>query len=100
MEHIIQFAIGIDDEAIVKRIHDNAEKQITEEIRQKVEKVIFACDYFGRPTSSLSNKSEMMFAKFIEEHKTEIIECAGKYLAEKLAKTKAAREIIGGAKNE
>ena len=36
MEHIVQFAIGIDDEAIVKRIEENAEKTITKDLRYKV----------------------------------------------------------------
>ena len=30
MEHIIQFAVGIDDNAIVKRVEEQAEKQIVE----------------------------------------------------------------------
>lgn len=41
MEHIVQFAIGIDDEAIKKRITESAEKQITDSIQKDVEKMIF-----------------------------------------------------------
>lgn len=37
MEHIVQFAIGIDDEAIVKRVTQVAEKQIVKAIQEKAE---------------------------------------------------------------
>ena len=41
MEHFLQFAISIDDDAIVKRIEENAEKNITEELKKKVMKLLF-----------------------------------------------------------
>ncbi len=36
MEHIVQFAIGIDDNAIRKVVESTAEKQIIDDIRQQV----------------------------------------------------------------
>ena len=100
MEHIVQFAIGIDDDAIVKRVEERAEKIIIDEIRKKVENAFFAKSYGGNVTNNPGAWSERLFMDFLAEHKTEILECAGKYLAEKLAKTKAGRELLNGAKTE
>lgn len=98
MEHIVQFAIGIDDETIVKRIEERAEKVIIDDIRKKVESAFFARSYYGKPTNDPGEWSELLFKAFLDEHKKEILECAAKYLAEKLAKSKAGRELLNGAK--
>ena len=100
MEHIIQFGIGIDDDAIKKRVEENAEKVIINELQMQIKKTIFDKDYFGRPTETLSTWAESHINGFLEKHKTEIIECAGKYLAERLARTKAAKEVLEGMTNE
>lgn len=96
MEHIVQFAIGIDDDAIVKRVEDRAEKMIIDELRKKVESAFFAKNYYGNATNEPGAWSERLFMDFLDKHKTEILECAGKYLAEKLAKTKAGKELLNG----
>lgn len=41
MEHIIQFGIGIDDEAIIKRVEAKAEDTIMQEIRHDAKAAIF-----------------------------------------------------------
>lgn len=101
MEHIVQFAIGIDDNAIVKRIEENAEKTITDELKKSVMSIIFETNrYTGKLSNMASDWTERRVENFLEDHKAEIIECAGKYLAEKLARTKAAKEIVEDMKNE
>ena len=35
MEHIIQFGIGVDDDAIVKKVSENAERQIINDLEKK-----------------------------------------------------------------
>lgn len=100
MEHIVQFAIGIDDDAIVKRVEERAEKMIIDELRKKVEGAFFAKSYYGNPTNEPGAWSERLFMDFLAEHKAEILECAGKYLAEKLSKTKAGRELLNGVKED
>ena len=96
MEHIVQFAIGIDDDAIIKRIEERAEKVIIDELHKKVEGAFFAKSYYGTPTNEPGAWSERLFIGFLDEHKAEILECAAKYLAEKLAKTKAGKELLNG----
>lgn len=100
MEHIVQFAISIDDDTITKHVEERAEKVIIDDIRKKVENAFFAKSYYGNPTNDPGTWSERLFIDFLDEHKAEILECAAKYLAEKLAKTKAGRELLNGAKPE
>ena len=95
MEHILQFAIAIDDDAIVKRIEENAEKSIIKDLRDKVGKIMFGTNaYTGREREALCRWAEELFLKYLEDHKAEIIELSAKYLAEKLTKTKAVREAV------
>lgn len=98
MEHILQFAINIDDDAIVKRIQENAEKTITKELKSEIGKNIFATDYYGRPTDRLSDWSASFIKEFLENYKDQIIEATGNALAEKLMKTKAVKEMVEGLK--
>lgn len=101
MEHIVQFAIGIDDDAIVKRIEENAEKAITKDLRDKVGKIMFGISaYSGRELDSVSSWTADLFMRFLEDHRAEIIELAAKCLAEKMAKTKAVREATQGVLKE
>ena len=95
MEHILQFAIGIDDDAIVKRIEENAEKAITKELREKVGRIMFGCKAWnGEEADAITHWTEGLFVKYLDDHKAEIIELSAKYLAEKLTKTKAVREAV------
>lgn len=97
MEHIVQFAIGIDDEGIKDRITENAEKQIIKNIEQQVRNKLFESSYYGRNAderSPLSDYSERLIEGFLEKHKDEILEKAAVHLAEKLARSKAGRAIL------
>ena len=94
MEHIVQFAIGIDDAAITKRIEENAEKIITQNIQQKVERSIFKFDYRGRVENRLNDKAETVLINWLESHKDEIIKLASKALADKMIRTKAVKTAI------
>lgn len=95
MEHIVQFAIGIDDQAIVERVSKNAEKIIIEDLKKDVQKTIFDVDYgyYGNGrVKGPSNWFEQRLTEFLEANKTKIIEVAADKLADKLSRTKAAKE--------
>jgi hypothetical protein len=95
MEHIVQFAISIDDQTIAKRIEENAEKAITTNLQDMVTKCMFGQSYYGRlDTTTLSTYSKGILDKWLEEHKDEIIKTAGMYLAEKLVRTKAGKALL------
>lgn len=96
MEHIVQFAIGIDDEAIKKNISEHAEKTITEQLLNDVERIVFDTDSWGRTVNKgrASSFTERQFEKFFEDNREDILEIAGKYLADKLVRTKRGKEIL------
>lgn len=96
MEHIVQFAIGIDDEAIKKNISEHAEKTITEQLLNDVEKIVFDTDSWSRTVNKCraSSFTERQFEKFLEDNRDNILEIAGKYLADKLVRTKRGKEIL------
>lgn len=99
MEHIVQFAIGIDDEAIKKKIEESAEKQIIDKFyKDFVDSV--AIDWHGdfKNNTCLSNGFRSMARQAVEtvidEYKNTIIEETAKILADRLLKTKAAKEML------
>lgn len=99
MEHIVQFAIGIDDEAIKKKIEESAEKQIIDKFyKDFVDSV--AIDWHGdfKNNTRLSNGFRSMARQAVEtvidEYKNTIIEETAKILADRLLKTKAAKEML------
>lgn len=94
MEHIVQFAIGIDDEAITKKIQENAEKIITQNIQQRVERCIFETSYYGEVKNRLNYSAETILMNWLDDHRDKIIEIASKALAEKMIKTKAVKAAI------
>lgn len=99
MEHIVQFAIGIDDDGIRKRIEERAENQIVENIEQQVRDHLFESYYYkghADKNSPLSDYSKRLIENFLEKHKDEMLEKAAAYLAEKLARSKAGKALLEG----
>lgn len=99
MEHIVQFAIGIDDEAIRKTVKESAESQIIAAIKKDVENTMFARSPFSynRDDVDKSNPKEWvknMVRSVIEDNKDKIIEGAISELAKNMAKTKAVKEAM------
>ncbi len=101
MEHIVQFAIGMDDNAIKQRVEEAAEKTIINNLQQEVRDKLFEPgNYSRRPTKPgdpLSSFSKSLIEGFLSDNKDELLDKAALYLADRLCKTKAAKEII--AKN-
>lgn len=96
MEHIVQFAVGIDDDAIVKKIEEYAVKTITTELKQNVADKIFEPYYTSRranPVSDpLSKFSANIVGQFLDENKEVILEKAAAMLADKMYRSKTVRE--------
>lgn len=96
MEHIVQFAIGIDDEAIRKRIEASAEKQIIDSIKSEVTDKIFRKTTWTNETQ-LHSWVRDIIVEAILEHKDDIIKSAAMELCEYMKRTKAVREAVAGA---
>jgi hypothetical protein len=97
MEHILQFGISIDDETIRKRVMETAEKKIMEDLTYDVKSQIFEKDPFNRSGLS-SNRPSIFLAKridlILETCKDDIINMAAEKLADRLARTKKAKEVL------
>lgn len=98
MDHIIQFAIGIDDDRIVKLVEDNASKQIIGDLKQQVANRIFSAYYYGQnanpSTDKLSDLSVQIVSDFLKDNKDVIVERASELLADKMLKSKTMRDKI------
>ena len=96
MEHIVQFAICIDDEAIRNRIEQTAEKQIIDSIREDISDRIFRETTWAK-NSVLQNWVKDIVVEAVLEHKDDIIKSAAMELCEYMKRTKAVREAVAGA---
>ena len=96
MEHIIQFGINIDDEAIKNAVVANAEKKIIEDLTLEVKKAIYRTSYYN--SNILTNDTTQYMDKKIDDIlascKEDIVERAANKLADRLSKTKKAREML------
>lgn len=97
MEHIVQFAIGIDDKAIQERIEEHAYTDVLAKLAKNAVDSVFA------HTNAYSR--ELMWKKlmdnalqsFLEERKDEIIDKAANMLADRFQRTKKYWEAMGDA---
>lgn len=98
MEHILQFGITIDDEAIIKAVREKAERVITDSLKTEVEKSLFGTRYIYRNTNDphaiFTQLAKDIFSEFLNENKETIISHASVILADKLARSKAGKAIL------
>lgn len=94
MEHIVQFAVGIDDNAIRQRIEQGAEKVIIQQLADDIKKTFYETDYYGRTTGKPSGFILARIESFLEENKDDILEMAADKIADKLARSKRGKEIL------
>lgn len=96
MEHIVQFAIGIDDEAIRKRIEQTAEMQIVDSIREDISDMIFRKSNWKDETQLQAWVKDLVVDAVLE-HKDDIVREAASQLCEYMKRTKAVKEAVAGA---
>lgn len=94
MEHIVQFAIGLDDNAIRERIEKRAEEHILKELTQDAKAVIYkrnaySTGFSNEPTIFFNDKLDAFF----KENEDKIIKMAAERLADRLSRTKKALDI-------
>ena len=108
MEHILQVAFEFDDEAVKKKLENQCFKEVVDKITSDYKKV-YADQYkyngYSRWPGSeekLNNQFEQAVCDhvvtaidgFCESHKDEIINLAADKLADRLSRTKKAKEIL------
>lgn len=93
MTHIFNVAIDVDDthikEAIEKRAYDDAVNQIKSEIKER-----FRERYDQDPLGKMAQEEVKMY---FEQHRDGLMDMTAKYLADKLARTKQAKAVLGDA---
>ena len=99
MEHIVQFAVSIDDSAITRYVTKNAEKEIIKDLKQQVTNRLFESRYYRGDSDPERDPlsewaKEKIINTFLDENKDKIISEAAKELAVKLSRTKAGKAIL------
>ena len=100
MEHIVQFAIGIDDETIRQRVIDCAYndvvKQLVEEAKKDVR--LSGGSYYTR--DSWKNIIDYALRDYFDKNKDLIIDLAAEKLVDSYKRTKAFKETMSKALEE
>jgi hypothetical protein len=91
MEHIIQFGVTIDDDAIKKNIEKNAVDKLVEDIKKEVRNEIFVGPGWNR---GLSYKVQEIIKEALAEYKDEIIKDATAELVDTMKRSKKYKEAL------
>lgn len=106
MEHILQFAVDIDDQKIINAVESNGVKQIIDGIKIDILNRIFSKGYYNSsaittdskgniklsPEAGLSSFAKNIVQDAIDELKPEIINAAADKLVESYKRTKAWKD--------
>lgn len=92
MEHIVQFAIGIDDEAIRKRVNENAYNDITGKLVEEAKKDLGLKGSYFPPRLTWKTIVEDALHDYFDENKELIFDLAASKLADSYKRTKAYKE--------
>ena len=97
MEHIVQFGINIDDEAIKRAVMESGVKTIEAQIKQAIINKVFTAYRYGNanPASDpLSTWAQNLVADTLAENRDAIISQAAAILADKMGRSVKVREAI------
>ena len=97
MEHILQFAVSIDDETIEAKIEEKAIEKLSDELLDGVKKSFGVRTTWKGDNYADSQIMDIMtdtINKICKEHEDEIVANATKIAAEKLTRTKSFKEKV------
>lgn len=97
MEHIVQFAINIDDKTIQNRIEEHAYRDVLDKLAKEATDTVFAHTNAYSRENMWRNLMVDALQRFLEERKDEIIDKAANMLADRFQRTKKYREAMGTA---
>ena len=100
MEHIVQFAIGIDDDAIRQRVIESAYNDVVKKLMEeaKRETKLSHPSYYQKQT--WNDLIDCALRGYLEENKEIVIERAAEKLAESYKRSKAFKEAMSKAMEE
>lgn len=97
MEHIVQFAINIDDKAIQNRIEEHAYTDVLNKLTKNAVDSVFAHSSVYSRELMWEKLLDNALQSFLEERKDAIIDRAAHILADRFQRTKKYREAMGAA---
>lgn len=97
MEHIVQFAIGIDDKTIQNRIEEHAYTDVLDKLAKEAMDTVFAHTNAYSRENMWKTMMGNALQSFLEERKDEIIDKAANLLADRFQRTKKYLEAMGDA---
>lgn len=100
MEHIVQFAIGIDDKAIQDRIEKEAYNDIINKLIEDVKNDLPKQNGFRDRSVNWRYLVEQELTEFVEKNRAEIIDAAANKLCESFKRTKVFKEAMTDAMNK
>ena len=100
MEHIVQFAIGIDDEKIKERVQQCAYNDVVTQLMTEAKKDLKLTNSYYRPDETWSSIVDRALRKYFDENKDLIIELAAAKLADSYKRSKAYKEAMAKAMEE
>ena len=99
-EHIVQFAVGIDDDAIRKICEESAAKQILEDIKE----FSHGKSYYGNRLNEEPKNLREIFVdeirNYIKEHADEVLQLAVQEVVKGMTRSKKFKEATDTAINE
>ena len=99
MEHIVQFAISLDDKTIQKRLEENAYDDICTKLVEEAKKKLPKDYGYNRGVDWMLIANNAI-KNFIEENKDEILESASTKIKDSFVRTKAYKEKMKEAMDE
>ena len=89
MEHILQFGISIDDEAIKKNIEKSATDKLADEMLKNIRD-----EFFERWGGGFTETGKSVVREFLKEHEDEILQGAITEVTNTLKRSKKYREAL------
>lgn len=93
MEHILQIAIGVDDEAIRKRVQESGYNDIIKNLSAELKADLPKKSMYSQDID-WSRVIYKYLEEFCGEHKDEIIEAAAEKVAESIRRSKAMKDKV------
>lgn len=90
MEHIIQFGVAIDDDAIKKNIEKQATDKLVKDLKKDIETEVLG----GRWSTGLSYKVDNVVREVVMQYTDEIIKSATDQLIETMKRSKKYKEAL------
>ena len=100
MEHIVQFAIGVDDDAIKKLVIDGAYNDVVKQLLKEAKREVGLEGSYYSPSRNWERIIGEALRGYFDENKDMIIELAASKLVESYKRTKAFKEKMTSAIEE